>query len=328
MTRFAVLIALCLFAASAAIPAQATTHDGPAVVTFQRGHFELNGKPFFPVMALLTFCPTADTVNQLVKMGVNVIDGYALSCAGPGGNVSDEVQNLHAVLQNKLLWTEHDTSVGSYPEGLPELADWQVSDLNWDNSDGVHLVRCAPNAITNAYANVKKSVAQGPTVLRITVAKDAGVSQADPACLNGARVNALVSTGLAANVPAVEFVTQSRGNGYNNPSLLFDLPDGLATAISQHLQQFSQKLLPAVVSGKPTPLGRISNNAVKAGAWTYQNKLFILAVNTSPSSVKVNIGGVKKSVMQVAGSGSGVRVSHKMLSDQIGGLTTNVYRGK
>ncbi|MGH7189269.1 MAG: hypothetical protein ACREF0_08855 [Acetobacteraceae bacterium] len=325
LMRLGIPAFLCLVVASVATAAQASVHGGSSVVTFRAGHFQLNGKPFFPVMALLTFCPTPDTVGELVALDVNVIEGYALSCTPTGGTLADGEQTLHNALQGRVLWVDEAPSPNYYPQDLPELVTW-TGDRAYDDRDGSRLLQCAPNAIASAYDNIAKAVTKGPVILRVSLAQDGGVQQANLSCLTAPRVGSLISTAIAAGAAGVEFVTQSRGNGNAHPDLLFDLPQGLASGLTQRMDAL-KPVLPAVLQGELlTPL-RISPSSVKGAAWHYRNKVFVLATNTGDTSATAaltspRIGG---SSAQVLGENRPVQTHSGTMSDRFKPLVFHIY---
>lgn len=326
MTRFAALLVLCLVVASASTSAQATSRGGSSVVTFQNGHYQLDGKPFFPVMALVTFCPTADAVDRMVSMGINMIDGYALSCAGTGQSIPQEVQNLENVLRGKVLWMEHDLSVGFYPEGLSELVDWQVPSTTWDNRDGNQLIQCNPTAVADAFTALNNKT--GPVVVRIPIAQDSGVDGVNPACLTGKYVNALVATAVAAGADGVEFLPQSRGNANADPSLLFNPPPALPTQVKQQFSRLAL-VMPAVLNGQRIKTVHASASTVKTGAWRYNGKVFVLGINasaTKTANATLTPQGASGSTAQVLGENKAAKMNKGAIAGSFQPLEMHLYR--
>ena len=314
------LVLSCLVVASVTASAHAITKNDPPVVRYSDGSLTLDGQPYFPIMALITRCPSSDVINQMVKVGVNTVDGYALSC-GTGKGTQEFVDKLHTALQDRVKWMEHDTSVGYWPTGLPELTKW-LAPIQWDTHDGQQLKSCSDHSAVSVYTGVNNLSKRGPVILRIPIAVAGGLDGQDVNCLTGARVSALLWGAVATTkLVGIEYLAQDKGQD----APLFDVPTSVQAQAPKDAALL-KLILPAMENGTVVTSQVNVTGGVKVGAWKYNGSTVIVAVNMvdTPASASFTLPSSLKNV-RVLKETSGVKISGRKFTDHFPGLSKHIY---
>jgi hypothetical protein len=287
---------LAAFASSSAGGGYEAEGPGPAGVTAVGGRLLLDGKRFFPIMALVTRCPDSAVIDSDLSIGVTVLDGYALTCNSQVGNTPDmteAVRVLHGVLADRVKWKELDPRAGYPPTGLPELTTWPGS-VTWDTGGAVG-VRCKSAGISGPYDTIANQVRLKKTVvLRIPAARDGGAQPAVADCLKDPSTFAeWFWSSIAAGAAGVEYLTQSKGVG----APLFDVPDPIQTQASA-LAKRLKVALPVILAGVRQPVVVTGLGSVRAASFRLGRVGYVVAVN------EANVAGQARLDVAVAGTGS------------------------
>jgi hypothetical protein len=106
------LAVACIAAASAIASPQKQHHrTGGHMLTWQNGHYLIDGKRTFVVAWVATRCPNPQEIDRAIAIGVNVIESYSFTCDS----------DPHQMLRNRAYWVE--LASGSDPNSSGELPE-------------------------------------------------------------------------------------------------------------------------------------------------------------------------------------------------------------
>lgn len=319
----AVLAVACVAAASATASPLNTQHQASgSVLTWQNGHYLINGKPFFPVTQVVTRCPDQDDIDRMIAVGINVIQGYSTTCTG----------NLHEMLRGRAWWVElasgNDPSTsGDLPELLTVGGGLRTGvshgPLNTNLGDTLAFARCTQVTTTSMYNQARSH--EGPRLYGMIMMKKIKPSWTN--CVGPKSFESDFWTAIAARVDGLNFLLQSSDGTASPP--LFDPAPGLEAKANQLKRQFGA-IKQFVVNGTEIKVST-TNRSVGVAAWKYKGKTVIVAVNTSNKPVTARLSLPKAAsprAAQALWERRSVKLINGSFAQRFDGLEAHIYRGR
>lgn len=316
------LVGLCVVAALATASAFADTQ--PRTVT-SNDTFLMNGQPFFPVMGQVRKCPnkpdpansSVSIADDMVSLNVNILFGMAGTC---GLDDATAVQNLHASLSDRMGWLEDQRGGRPLPnlsQLLPEFVNWQGGP-EFVTSPGA-LIGCTSHSSISLYNDSVAAAKRGPAVAFIQIGAPDGDS--GRICVTPERIKCLFWTAVVGHAKGIWWVTI---DPLDASSTDFSVPAENRTAAIQLMQQLST--LRRVILGNDLVRIAVSSGPVRASAWSYRGREYIVAVNTIDKSVPVTIQGLGTKKMVTLGGNKPVKTSGGAFSQKFQPLEVRFYR--
>jgi hypothetical protein len=260
-----------------------------------------------------------------------VINQYRDKPAVLGWNIADDVDNgrySHAQVQQLHSWAR-----AADPRHLTYVSGYRQTDLGYPNLGS--FMDVADVAAIQAYPVNRAPVKQVSIIVGNAV--DAAASHRRPVIANNqtfawpgerapspAEVRNMTYQSLAAGVKGIIYYTFFDGNIHlptDEPALWAEL---------QSLVPEINRLAPVLLNGRPTRLVANSNADTYASYWTYQNRVYVVVINTSARraktfSLQLPVGTVGPARPLFAGRPMGLTFADGRLSGMVRPYDVHAY---
>jgi hypothetical protein len=316
------LAVACIAAASAIASPQKQQHRTSGhVLTWQNGHYLIDGKRKFIVAWVATPCPSPQEIDRAIAIGINVIESSSFTCDS----------DPHQMLRGRAYWVDLASSKDPNTSGeTPELLNVQnglrtgsSGPLDFPVGDTPAYARCNQSSTVPQYNQAKSHHGSGLYGLIMMSQITASWSN----CIDAQHFEASFWTAIAAHQAGLNFMLQSNDGTSNAP--LFDPAPGLETSSKQAMKKF-ERVEQCVVNGTKLPAAA-SRKTVAVAAWKYNGSTCMIAVNTTPSSTGVTFtlpANASPKALSAVGGGHSLRMTGGKYASHLGELEEGVYIGK